>query len=322
MIVKISAQNYEKCYPTRLKKYFQSDFNYKTYSDFLPKCKNMVVGNIPGEIIKLLPNKNKGNMIKDFQVVLGEIANHLRNSFIRFQISKPGFEDFKKLSAAELSDFENYSSSLMNSKSKNILPKDYSFQIHYVDRGAFKNVFRLSLYDDKYQKIMHDKALQIYFSPECVYENLAHKHNNYAEANFWIFIKNILGHKMDKSQFTKHYISDMKNAYSLTEFADNTVTPTTSFFPFEDLGISFGDKNKFNKPKNGKFFDAGGYEKTKNFIESKITRKFYKKLLNNNSSKDLQNRISSVKKLLENPKTSDRSKIEQAYELFCRNHNV
>lgn len=316
MNIKISAVNYEKCYPSRLKKFFQSDLNYKTSSHIVINSKRAIVGNLPSEIIKLFSEKNKGSEIKDFQNALGEIANYLRNSFRRLRVSKPGFENFKNLYSSELSEFENHSSMLLNRRVENLLPKGYRFQIRYADRGAFKNVFRLSLYDDKYQKAMHDKAWQIYFSPDCKYDKLAYKHNNYAEANFWTFIKNIIGHRMDKSQFTKHYISDMKNAYSITEFADNTITPTTSVFPLGEMGIYGCDANEFNRPKNGKLFDGGGYEKMENFIEDKIIRRYYKKLLNNNSAKDLQNRISSVKKLFENPKTPFRDKIKRAYELF------
>lgn len=316
MHIKISAVNYEKCYPSRLKKFFQSDLNYKTYSHIVPNSKRAIIGNIPAEIIRLLPDKDRGYKIKDFQNALGEIANYLRNSFRRLRISKPGFEDFRNLSSSELSEFENYSSLLLNRRVEKLIPKGYSFRIHYADRGAFKNVFRLSFYDDKYEKVMHDKAWQIYFSPKCSFDKLAHKHNNYAEANFWVFVKNILGHKMDKSQFTKHYISDMKNAYSITEFTDNKVTPTISVFPLEKMGLRGCDDNEFNKPKYEKLFDAGGYEKTKIFIQDKITRRYYKKLLNSNSPKDLQNRISSITKLLKNPKTPHIDKIRRAYEIF------
>lgn len=316
MQIKISPTDYERCYPSRLKKFFKSNLNYQTYDTFVPKSKRAVVGNVPSEIITLFGKENKAEKIKNFQSALADLSEYLRTSFYRYKYSRAEFEDFKHLLPVELKDFENNVSELFNKRVGDIMPQGYKFYVHYTDRGAFKNVFRLSLYDESFQKVMHDKALQVFFKPNIIYENLKCKHNNYAEANFWTFIKNFIGHRMDKSQFTRHYISDMKSAYALTEFADNSIYPTSSILPYSKYGIYCCDLGRFNAPIRGKLFDGGGFEKTKDFIEDKVTRKYFKKLVNANSEKDLQNRLNSIQKEIDNPKTPHRDKIIQALNLF------
>ena len=65
MAIKINFTDYEKCYPSRLKKFFRSNFNYKTYDEFIPNMKNQIVGNFPPEIINLF-GVNKSENIKKF----------------------------------------------------------------------------------------------------------------------------------------------------------------------------------------------------------------------------------------------------------------
>lgn len=316
MHIKINPTSYERCYPSRLKKIFQSDLNYSTYSDFVTKSGRQIVGNIPSEIIKLFEKNNKAYKIKDFQSALAELTNYMRYTFKRLQVSKPGFVDFRKLSSLELAEFENHTSFLFNKRVEKLMPAGYKFRIQYVDRGAFKSVFRLSLYDKDYKKVMHDKAWQVFFNKDIKIRNLSSEHNNYAEANFWIFIKNAIGHKMDKSQFTKHYISDMQSAYAITEFADNSIHPTTSVFPYSKFGIYWCDSSKYNRPKYEKLYDGGGFEKMKNFMGDKIVRKFFKRLINANSEKDFQIRMNDVQKLIDNPKTPNRDKIIKAVNIY------
>ena len=66
MLGKIDVINYERCYPKRLKKYFQSKMNYKTYADFVPYTEHATVGNIPKEIIRLFEQNERGTKIKLF----------------------------------------------------------------------------------------------------------------------------------------------------------------------------------------------------------------------------------------------------------------
>ena len=63
MLGKINLINYEKCYPSLLKKLFRADLNYLAYDKFIPQMKNAVVGNIPPEIICLFKT-DKGEKIK------------------------------------------------------------------------------------------------------------------------------------------------------------------------------------------------------------------------------------------------------------------
>ena len=43
MLGRIPKVNFEKCYPTRLKRFFKASFGYKNYDAFLTNAKNKVV---------------------------------------------------------------------------------------------------------------------------------------------------------------------------------------------------------------------------------------------------------------------------------------
>lgn len=54
MLNKVPNVNYEKCYPSRLKRIFRRDINYLTYKKFVPYTKNQIIGNIPIELLNYL----------------------------------------------------------------------------------------------------------------------------------------------------------------------------------------------------------------------------------------------------------------------------
>lgn len=313
MLRPINVQNYEKCYPSRLKRYFRSSINYETYNQFVPKTKCQLVGNLPHELIEILGNEKD---IKEFQNSLADITKFIRISYnnAKMQCDIDFFSD-KKDMCSILNIVAKDAENVYNKRLEKISGKPISAGIKYADRGANANVFKLSLYDKDGNKIMHDKALKVFHCLEFRYPELACKHGNYAEANFWTFLKFWAGHKLDKTQFTKHYISDMKSGYSLTEFIDRGITRTKTPLDYEKmLKISYLDSAN-NKEKLKKFYDVGGFIKLQDFIDDKVVMKNFKKLFHR-SEKELPQVMANMKTLVQNPKTPHRDKIQKAIELF------
>ncbi len=313
MLNKVPNVNYEKCYPSRLKRIFRRDINYLTYKKFVPYSKNQTVGNIPIEIIRLFKD-DKCNKIKRFQQGMANIANYLRGCYLgakKENIISYGFSD---LDDKDLKIFERQITLFANKQFKNVLPKDISVNLKYKGKGAWGNVFKFSMFDNSGNKIMSDKALKVYHKTFGGIPCLSHMHGSCAEANFWTFMKFFAGHDLDKTQFTKHYISDLKNGYALTEFIDSK--SVKNIFPL-DLSNLFRLKYSdiMNTPMSGKFYDAGGFVKTFNFIPDKVTFKYFKKLMNR-SPKELIPFMQRLQECVKNPKTPHRDKIQKAIELF------
>lgn len=313
MLGRIKFVNYEKCYPSRLKKFFQADINYKTFDSFIPEMKNAVVGNIPVEIINLFKT-DKGEKIKAFQNALSELTKYLRaccksakeQNLISYDIAELG---------EDLPVFEKSISDFANTHFKNILPDDIKAKLCYTGKGVWGNVFKFSLVDKNGEKIMHDKALKVYHNTKCKIKEISNIQNNYAEANFWTFIKHAAGHKLDNTQFTKHYISDTKSGYALTEFIDDKIPQTTSKLDLKNIfGIMYMDI--MNEPIRGKLYDAGGFVKYPYFIDDKVVLRYFKKLSFRKSEKELNKVIIDFENKIRNPKTPHRDKIQMALNLF------
>lgn len=306
--------NFEKCYPSRLKRFFKADYNYRTYDEFVPNVKNQIIGNLPPEIINLFGGKNKAEKIKLFQKALANTALYLRQCYKTFKENNIIQKNFHDLDIDDLKLFEKDASSVLNNHLKFIVPKGIKANIEYVGKGCWKNVFKLSFYDHG-EKIMHDKALQVFHSISCPIKSLKNSQGVYAESNFWTYLKNITGHKLDKTQFTRHFISDMKNGYSITEFADDNIQKTTSPLDIDNLfKIFYTDIT--NDPINGKLYDIGGCLKMPGFIKDKVVLKYFKKLMHRTPGKDLETFIKNLKQKVQNPKLPHRNKIQKALELF------
>lgn len=321
MLCRIPNVDYEKCYPTRLKKIFRADLNYRNYNSFIPNMENAIVGNIPKEIIDLFLASNKGTKIKAFQNALANITIHLRKTYKNAKEQNFILNDFKDLQE-DLPDFEASISEFAAKLFKNILPDGYRPKLNYVARGAWGNVFQLSIRDANGKKIMHDKALKVYHNlstPNMWY--LEHIQNNCAEANFWTYLKFAVGHKLDKTQFTKHYISDLKSGYALTEFIDKDITRTSSPIDLTNLfRIFYIDVS--NELINDKLYDVGGFVKQPDFIDDKVVLRYFKKLWFRNSEKELNKVIQNYETKIANPKTPHRVKIKKALELFKHKKDI
>lgn len=318
MLGRIKFENYEKCYPSRLRRLFQSDINYNNYNAFVPQVKHAIVGNLPPEIIRLFPKETRAERIKSFQQALGSTAEYLRETYRKMERDR----DFKLLD-------ENYRPSqyvvgLAQKADRKLNMQlaeisgggQFNARIKYAGHGGFGNVYQLSLIDSEGNKLMHDKALKVFHNLQ--ENNFEYKtsHNNYAEANFWTFLKRALGHSLDNSQFTKHYMSDMKNGYSLTEFIDPKIHQTTSPVNIcHLLHLLPPIDSKYNMPIMGKQYDIGGYEKAYNFTADKVVLRYFKKLIHR-SQKELPRVLGKIEALAQNPKTPHRDKIQQALKLF------
>lgn len=313
MLNKVPNVNYEKCYPSRLKRVFRRDINYLTYKKFVPYTKNQIIGNIPIEVIKLF-KEDKAASIKIFQKKLSNIANYLRGYYVYSKKQNIIINKFSDLSPEDFENFEKQITSFANKQLCKVLPKNISVDLKYTGKGAWGNVFKFSMLDDSGNKIMSDKALKVYHKTFGGIPCLSHIHGSCAETNFWTFLKFFAGHNLDKTQFTKHYISDLKNGYALTEFIDSK--SVTHIFPL-DINNLFRLKYSdiMNTPISGKFYDAGGFVKTFNFIPDKVTFKYFKKLMNR-SPKELIPFMQRLQECVKNPKTPHRDKIQKAIELF------
>ena len=314
MLTKVPSVNFEKCYPSRLKGFFKKDFNYRTYNDFVPNSKGQFVGNLPHEIIDLFKGKDKVKKIKCFQSALANASKYIRECYK--QCKKGGLinTSLEDLAPENLKIINQELSSYLNGMLNGVVPKGVKAKLAYTGRGYWGNVFKFSM-SDKNGKIMHDKAIKVFHNIQCADKSLSANQGVYAEANFWTFLKNIIGHKMDKTQFTRHYISDLKSAYSMTEFADKNVAKTTTPIDFEKLfKIFYTDYS--NEKINEKIYDIGGCIKFPGFINDKVILKFFKKLMHRNSEKDLQPLLNDLQAKAQNPKTPHRNKIQKALELF------
>lgn len=313
MLNKVPNVNYEKCYPSRLKRIFRRDINYLTYKKFVPYTKNQIIGNIPIEVIKLF-KEDKAASIKIFQKKLSNIANYLRGYYVYSKKQNIIINKFSDLSPEDFENFEKQITSFANKQLCKVLPKNISVDLKYTGKGAWGNVFKFSMFDNSGNKIMSDKALKIYHKKFGGVSCLSYMHGCCAEANFWTFIKYVAGHNLDKTQFTKHYISDLKSGYSLTEFA--SLENLKNIFPLDLRKIfRLESLDTMNEPICGKFYDAGGYAKALDFISDKVTFKYFKKLMHR-SEKELPSFLKSLQQYIQNPKTPHRDKIQKAIELF------
>lgn len=291
MQIKIDVTNYERCYPSRLKRYYQSNLNYKNYMDFVPYAKRAVIGNIPPEIINLFKPTERADKIKQFQSVLADTTQACR--------------DNKEIS--EISE-------VLNSGLKEIMPQGTKSEIEYIGEGGYKKVYRLSLKDKNGEKITHDKALLVYAMNNGVYARKSH--GVYAEPNSWFYLQKNIGHPMDNTQFTKHYISDMKNGYSLTEFIDEDIPKTSKDFEHNRiLGLILTDRQN-NPRKNKKVYDIGGMLRHSDALTDRLTLKYFKKIAVRNSQKEREMVLNQLKKKAENPKTPLRDKITAAIDYY------
>lgn len=309
--------NYEKCYPTRLKSFFQSDLNYRTYDEFIPNMKRAVVGNLPHELINFFPKENRKHCIQEFQNALSDIAR-----FERAKTHSVILTDLSSVNNEELANLENEMSNLFNKRIEMISQNgQITGKFNFAGHGAFGNVFQFSLFDKNGGKLMHDKALKLYHNPYKTYGGLENIHNNYAEANFWTYLKHVAGHNLDRTQFTKHYISDLHSGYTMTEFVDNEIHSTTRLLDMQNVFRLKSLDAVNNIPILGKVFDAGGYRKLENFIDDKVVLKYFKKLYYR-SNKELPNYIANLENLINNPKTPHREKIREALKLFKEHQNI
>lgn len=318
MLPRISATDYERCYPKRLKKIFQSNLNMRTYDKFIPNIKgSAIVGNIPPELIRMFPKETRGKNIKDFQNILADVTKYLRASYEKLKRSH-NFTLLNPLTYGPSDCIVKWmqdANVLFNACLRRIDDTPMSGHLEYIDHGVAGKVFRLSIMDKEGRKIMHDKALKVYHSISFTCPDVKGFHGNYAEANIWTYLKRAVGHKFDKTQFTKHYISDLHNGYSLTEFIDEKITRTTAKVDFQNLfRIKYSDGHH-NPRLYGKIYDVGGFQKYANFMDDKIVLRYFKKLFFR-SEKELPGVLARIEALAQNPKTPHRDKIQRAISLF------
>lgn len=276
-----------------------------------------VIGNIPKEIIHLF-KENRAEKIKIFQKALFDLSIYIRkNRKFMEKESRKAF-DFDVCDPEKVKIFNKRVTTVFNKKIRHIVPKGIHAELSLQGSGGFANVFKFSVKKKNGTKIMHDKALKVFYNVEEPLPINKMCHNNYAEANFWTFLKKWSGHKLDNTQFTRHYISDMKSGYYMTEFIDDDITKTSKEFNIKKvLGIAFRDLPN-NQPILGKFYDGGGYEKLSSFIDDTVVLKNYKKIINRNTEKERMDVLANMEKLIENPKTPHRDKIKKAVEIYKR----
>ena len=286
----------------------------ETYDEIIPHVKNQIVGKLPPEIINLIC-LNDGDKIKVFQSILAQMAEHIRAT--RTEMKSDSITSFKDYYSPEkIRTYEQKISQLLNEKLVSNFGDNYQAELIFTDNGGFAELFRFTLKNKDGKKIMHDKAFKVFYNIVEPLQQNKHMHNNFAEANFWTYISYIAGHKLDKTQFTRHYISDMKSGYYLTEFIDKDIHKTTSRLHLKWLGMKFIDWDH-NKPMGTKdFYDGGGFIKRSNFIDDKVVLRYFKKIMNRNTEKERLEVLANQEKMVENPKTPHRDKIRRANELY------
>ncbi len=314
MLPKIDPVNYERCYPRRLKKIFQSNLNMCTYGKFVPEMERAVVGNLPPELIHFFSKGVREKGIKDFQNVLADVTKYLRATSKKFS-DDIYFNPITCRKSQIVLDWEKDATNLLNACLKRFSDNQLTGELEFIKSGVAGKVFRLSIMDKDGNKIMRDKALKVFHHISFGIPEGKRVHGNFAESNFWTFLKFWVGHKLDNTKYTRHYISDLENGYALTEFAQAGIQKTTSDFDVRKiLRIRRGDREN-NMPIFGKLYDGGGFVKCKDFIDDKVTLKYFKKLMNR-SPKELPEVLARYEALAKNPKTPHRDKIQKAIDLF------
>ena len=312
MIRRILPATFEKDSPKRMKKFFHSHLNAYCYTSVIPKVKQATVGSIPNEVVNLFGN-NKAAKAKVFLKGLANITYYLRAAY--YNLRGTHEYDLKKVRESTLQAFETKASHNFTEFTKRLFPQGTRAKIKFAGRGEFGSVYQLSLVDKNGKKLMHDKALKVYHQVIDKEEGWHAVHGNFAEANFWTYIKYNAGHALSKTQFTKHYISDMKSAYALTEFIDDDIPKTKKELDLFNL-FKIRDLDRFgNKPINGKCYDAGLYFREFDFINDKMVLRYLKKLYYR-SKKDLKQVYENLTAQANNPKNEHRTKIKQAIEAF------
>ncbi len=315
MLSSVSVSKFEKCYPTRLKKYFRSNINYLDYEKLMGDKTKSIIGNLPSNIIEAFCCDKKEGVL-DFQTALSDVSDVIRDRYFKAKIQRLKYWDFNLLPKEQKQNLDTYFSNYFNERVKHLFPKGTKFYLQYVNRGAFKLVFRLSMVDKEYNRLIHDKALQICVKRTDEMLGLKDRHNIFAETNWWYFLTKNCGHRLDKTQFSRYYLSDMRSRYMLTEFIDNGISPTTSFVNILKIfGVHCAD-SKYNDPILGKLYDGGGYLKTNDFIGDKVVLRYFKKLFHQKNKKELQKLIEDIQTRLLNPRTPHRDKIQKALDIF------
>lgn len=318
MQIRISQHNYERCYQKRLKRLFETHINLRTYNQFIPHMERAVVGNIPVEIIKLFPKLTRGENIKAFQEALAQTAICLRKSYTKIQ-KEDNFSllDENYRPSKYVKQIAKDGEKALNKQLTKLFGKDFmKAELQYAGNGCFKNVFQLSLFNHDGQKIMHDKAFQIFHNLIETHSYYSMIHNTYAEANFWTFLKRAAGHKLDNTQITKHYISDLHSGYCMTEFIDSKIPKTTKPIDICELFNFCHPHDKAYNPKiMGKEYDGGGYEANDNFTGNKELIRLEKQLYYS-MGKQYDEVLSKLKNLVQNPKTLYRKELQQIIEMY------
>lgn len=312
MIRQILHTHYPKDYPRRMKNFFYSHLNATSYAKVIPNVKQATVGSIPNEIINLFGN-NIAIKSKTFMNALSNITYYLRAA--HFNVRGTHEYDIKKLGKYVVAPFEKKASHIFTTNIKRLFAQGTNAKIQIAGRGDFATVYQLSLLDKNGKKLIHDKALKVYHSVLDTEEGWHSTNGNYAEANFWTFMKRNAGHSLSKTQFTQHYISDMKSAYALTEFIDEDIQKTQRPLDMLDLFKIRNLDSYENKPINGKLYDVGLYYREPNFIRDKMVIRYLKKLYYR-TPKELKTVYNALTEQANNPKNEHRAKIKQAIETF------
>ena len=315
--MKIRFEQYKKCYPKRLKRLFQTDINYKTYSQYIPYMERAIVGNLPIEIIKLFPKEVRGTNIKLMQEIFAKTSELLRQTYHKTKRTENfAFFDANYRYSKDVTNMAKQGEDYLNREITKLYGENFiTAKLNFAGFGSFANVYQLSLLKNG-KKIMHDKAIKVYHTLSDGEAQYIKSHNVYAESNFWMFLRRATGHNLAKTQFTKHYISDLHSGYCMTEFIDPEITKTTAPLKvLEMFRLSPPTDYQCNYDIMGKKYDIGGYKKKKGFLTDKVALRYAKRLFRA-KGKDFDNLVKHLKELINNPKTPHRDKIEQALNLF------
>ena len=313
MLTRVNLAENNSCYPTRLRKLFRQGVQYKTYGKFVPQTTKATVGNLPAEIIELFKPSERAEKVTAFQKVLADTAKFIRTIHDENMVDLAHDDKFCVDNILDCKGIE--ANKMLHENLKGILPDGYKANLEYVDYGGFKDVYKLGVSDENGKKIMHDKAFH-------VYRNLSetgdygYQHGIWAEPNMWIYMSYRAGHPLDKTQFTKHYLSDLHAGYSITEYADYNITKTTSPFRVREiLGLRYKDIDH-NPLLHKKVYDVGGFVKSKFFTDDKLVSRYYKQIFNRNTEKEKEQVISQLEAKIKNPKTPHRDKMQKGIDLY------
>ena len=147
-----------------------------------------------------------------------------------------------------------------------------------------------------------------------MFEGMQQVHGASAEANTMMYLRNRLGHTLNKTNVIAPDYYNLRKGFSIAECSDDLLPKSISDVDFGLLGLMHGDLHDANKVAD-RIIDLGGVRFINPQLSDKITLRYYKKIMNQKNPELRQQYIVRLKKEIESMNQLDREKVQRAIDL-------